>query len=348
MEEINDMRTNFKGTTFSKYKKNESKKQLLNSFSLGNIESACYWSAEFICAGHFKDLWDIITIYFCKNIHIANPKLAIYIDMRFQHFKHIVQNGYDGSELNLRNNSKIRRLFAEIMCVLCLSRKKSGLEVIKIKKEDLNISNNLGKLRAKDTARAKEIFKNGDPSEIFIALNELIYHISIKNHIQVWYWIEWILEFDKLCSVKKKPLIAVRREEAPVSSSFQTNIIWIVWSAFFSVTTNPLLKKILQSLLNLFCIHFSLGVKSKRKIVLYFAAYLLTEEYNVDIPIISDNKTVEMVVNKIDIIYSQIKKNEISPATDYLFNNSFTSKEKNLKNTINKIEKMNNIGIIRK
>ena len=181
MAEINDIRTNFKGTTFSKYKKNDAKNQLLNSFSLGNIETACYWSGELICGGHFKYLWEILTVYICKNIHIANPKLAIYIDMRFRHFKHIVQNGYIGCELSLRNNIKIRKLFAEIICIICLSRKKSGLEVMKIAKEDFDISNIQGKLGAKNTLYAQKIFKKDDPSEIFIALNELLYNISITN-----------------------------------------------------------------------------------------------------------------------------------------------------------------------
>ena len=348
MVEINDMRGGFKGITFSKYKKNDAKGQLLNSFSLGNIETACYWGAEFICAGHFKYLWDIFTVYICKNIHIANPKLAIYIDMRFQHFKHIVQNGYIGSELSLRNNKKIRKLFAEIICIICLSRKKNGLEVVKIKKDAFDITNIQGKLHAKNIYYGQKIFKKGDPSEIFIAINELSYNISIKNTIQVWFWIEWILEFDKLCYAKKRPLKGVRRTKIPVESIFQTNVIWIIWDAFFSVAKTKLQEKIMNSLLNLFCINYSLGAKTKRKMVLYFAAYLLTEKYEMDIPIISDKKSVETIVTKVDVIYEQIKKNEIAPATDYLFNNSFTDKEINLKNTIQKIEKMNEIGIIRK
>jgi hypothetical protein len=105
--------------------------------------------------------------------------------------------------------------------------------------------------------------------------------------------------------------------------------------------------KFITSLLHLYWIRFTPGSKKKRRYLLYFAISLITESYSTDKDIIApQNKDViEVVTQKINSVYKQIKKNEIAPATDYLMHNVNRS---DLEKTIEKIEKLNNLQFISK
>jgi hypothetical protein len=55
----------------------------------------------------------------------------------------------------------------------------------------------------------------------------------------------------------------------------------------------------------------------------------------------SQQEVVTNVLAKIDMVYKQIKKNEISPGTEYLFKDL---KSSNLEKTIEKLDKLNSFG----
>ena len=76
---------------------------------------------------------------------------------------------------------------------------------------------------------------------------------------------------------------------------------------------------------------------------MYLAISILCENFILDKEIIrhSQLELVNIIKKKVDLIYAQIKKNEESTGTDYLFLNM---KSSNLENTIAKLETMNTFG----
>ena len=191
-------------------------------------------------------------------------------------------------------------------------------------------------------------FKKDDPKELFIALNEFAYHISKEsaNSLDACYWFEWILEFENLCKKKKEICICERRSFVSVDDKFQKEPIWLIWDILFKINfkkKSEISNKIMKSIFELFCIRYTSGSKKKRKYLIYFAISLITEKFNQNINIIENKEVVDNIIKKINLIYKEIKKNEIAPATDYLFNGMEKS---NREKTFEKLETLKNVNTI--
>ena len=346
--EINDTRqqNDFKIKTFSKYSRSKVKNELISNLYNSKIEQSCYWSIELICAGHFSDLWDIILHFISRYIHLGNPKLPIYIDLRLQSFRDIVNNGFSGNIIKLRNNDKIRKLFAEIMAVLCFSKKKNSFDVPKIKQTDFNFVNLTTRLTAKNRYLINKVFKKEDPNEIYIPLNEFAWNISkkIQDNFKANYWIEWILEYHKICKKNKTKKVCSLRN-SNIDKKFQGEMIWIMWDLIIEESRRRKngTEKIIMSLLNLYSLKYKDSYKHKRKLLIYYAVATLTENINLDINVIVNKDKIQRLKQQINIIYGEIKKNEKKPSTSYLFNGL---ENNNVEKTANKLDKMNMIGFI--
>lgn len=344
--EINDIRSqkDFKGITFSQFKKTDVRKELLSCLLSSKIEPACYWTAEFICAGHLLDLWDLFFFFYGK--YLRNPKIIVYLEKRLSQFTNIIHLGFRNNELRLRNHPVIRRMFCEMICILCLAKRKPQYEEVKIKREDFDMTLMVDKFKAPHTQYAQNVIRRDDPKELFIGVNEFAYHISSegKNTVLAFYWFEWIMEYESICHGKKEKCVCERREKMPVDSKMQMDIVWIVWDCILyeccdrKTNNSTFLVKTVKSLLSLFSLQFTHGVVRRRKFLIYSAISMLTEMIDTSEELVKDKEWVNKIVEKVDQIYIQIKGNEISPQMDYLF---MDSKKSNLDKTIAKLEKMN-------
>lgn len=313
MDDINDIRNEkqFALITFSGYKKSDAIKKFVNACVNNHKEEAFYWSAELICAGHFRELWDSIFKVMYTNIYTSHIKLPVYIETRLNEFRKIIND--TNNTLSLRNNHEIRLLFVEISIVLCQSPKRHVLQPIKISPDDLHISKMSHKMNAKNTNYIKHIFKPDDPPELFIALNEFAFNIlKDRSYHNATYWLEWLLLYERKTKKTKKLFCTKRHIIATCTDQQSQDYIWIVWEIILKASEqmNEKIKRIIQSLLHIFALRYSSGVKNKRKLILYFTVMLLCDNVDDKTPLKLDNDRVQMNTYACKI-YKQISKNTI-------------------------------------
>jgi hypothetical protein len=204
------------------------------------------------------------------------------------------------------------------------------------------------RLKAPNVHFIEPFFKKDDPKELIIAVNEFAYNISNErlNMATASYWIEWIIDFDAICRKRKEPCYCEKRTNALIEKKYQKDIIWLLWDALFhycEIINNPFIEKLMTSIYSIFCIKYTTASCKKRRYLLYFAVSLLTEPVPTSVELMPNKPVIQNAVSKINEIYKQIKKNEESPNTDYLFAN--LEKQNTFEESIRKMELVNSLNI---
>lgn len=339
MEEfINDMRQGkeFQFTTFCNFKRSDVKKELFKSLTNAKIEAACFWSAEMICSGYFEELWDCLIFFYSKWIHLGNVKLIHLLSRRFDFFKRICLH----HQLNeLRNNAMIRTLFAELVFILCVSKKKNGFNSIEIKKELFDLAEMKEILKAPSLSFCQSIMRQDEDShELTIPINEFCYALTTKNTLQCFYWIEWLIEYETRCIKRREKIKLGRRSDICRIEKFQKDVVWILFECLFNEIEKtekmkPFLQELYKSCVNLFHLNYNTSRGKKKKFLIFFLCSVVVEPFDPSENIVDKTQldTLENVKNNIDKVYKQIKKNEMFGHLEYLnLIPKKTSKEKTM------------------
>jgi hypothetical protein len=102
----------------------------------------------------------------------------------------------------------------------------------------------------------------------------------------------------------------------------------------------------MNGLFQLFSIKYTTASSRKRRYLLYFAVELLTEPVPTNIELTTNPVVVKTVIDKINHVYKQIKKNEENPGTDYLFAN--LDRQNTFEQSMKRMEMMNCMDFINK
>ena len=293
---INDNRKVFTNT-FSNYKKSLAVKELMNSIYYQKNEDAFFWTAELLCSNCIIEIWDTYIEFMCKYTHVYNPKIPIYLHKKFLEFKEIAEKTND--DIELRNVDEIRKLFFIITLIFTSSKRECVLD-IPVFQFNFEIDKMYTNLKAPNVSYIQNYFKNGDPKEYYIPLNELMYHLKeTKNKMDIFYWIEWIITYDDVLLKNKKQIQCVKRTFA-----VNTNIIWIIWELLLSFEKQPI-----ESLLQLFSIKYKSN--KKKKCILYLCVMYIISKVDYNIPIL-ESGLLKNIEESINTAFEKIKKKEIA------------------------------------
>ena len=284
---INDYRklSDFKKVTYGGYQKTDVLSALQKSIMDNKIEESCHWAGEMLVSGHLFECWERLILINSKFINISNPNLPFYLWSRFVQLIQILQEErYHGEKiLTLRNNQECRNHLTDIVTIMSLSSKNKIKSLPKITTQDFRLDFFEGKLEAKHILLLEKVIKHNDPSEINVVMNEFAFQLTQRtgNLDKALYWLNWILEWEKLNIKKADGFSCAIRVRKYIKPQYHHDIVWLIWDVILqeaTIRSNENMNKQLVGLFKIFKYNFTSPGKRKKTHLITHAIYLLAYE----------------------------------------------------------------------
>ena len=294
----------FKNQTFGGYNISKASAALDKAIMEEKIEPALHWSLQLFLSGLINPLWNKLITIAVKNINIYNPKLPEFLYNKNIQWQTIVDNTKFAKDniLLLRNHPAIRLLLAEMVVILVLSKKRKLNTLPKINKTDFIIDNFKSKLEAKDSKLVDNVIMNEDPSEIKIAINEFAFHIYNRNINKALYWLNWILEWEKINSKKYGKYECASRVNEGIDAKYFKDVVWLIWNVIYKISKENSLISInktnsnnnnnndwnhqINCLFKLYTYKFTPSTRTKKQNYIILSILYITETIDYVIPLV--------------------------------------------------------------
>ena len=318
---INDSRMikDFKEQVFGGYKLSAASAALDKALLEDKVEPSLHWGLQLILSGTVQPLWNKLITIACKVINIYNPTLPEFLYNKNQAWLKITDNPRYTKDniLTLRNHPTVRLLLAEIITVIAISKKRKLNVLPRIKKEEFIIDNFKSKLAAKDNSLVDGVFQDGDPAEIRIAANEMAYQLYHGNLTNTLYWLNWILEWEKINTKKYGKYECASRITPDVDGKFYKDVVWLIWAVInrvrglkFTITGGSINTQI-EYLWKMYCFRFTPGTRARKLPLIIWAILYMIENVDMNIPLVDKPSILFQSLLGMDKIIATLKAQEV-------------------------------------
>ena len=320
----------FKEQTFGGYKIVQASAALDKAIMDNKLEPAMHWALQLFLSGLVHPLWNKLIAFASKSINIYNVKLPEFLYNKSLQWQQITDNSKYSKDniLLLRNHPTIRLLLAEMLSVLCLSKKRKINQLPKIKPNEFIIDNFKAKLEAKNNKFIDAICIDGDPSEIKIAINELSLHIYNSNINKALYWLSWIVEWEKINSKKYGKYECGIRTNEGVDGKYFKDVVWLIWAVIHNICKikyshssglvsggNDVSIQI-ANLYKLYINKFTPATRPKKQYYIIWALLYITEALDYATPLVDNPIILFQSILSFDKLIAQLKSQEVHHLTN--------------------------------